>query len=590
MPPEETTLRLVDAYFRTFESVYRILHRPTFWDRYRKYWENPNGADPAFVVQLQLCMAIGTCFQDDVVALRRSAAQWIHEAQVWLVSPAEKSLVSFAGLQAMCLLHLARETCGVEGDLAWIGAGSLLRTAMFLGLHRDPDNLSNMSVYCAEMRRRLWATVLEIVLQSSLDSGAPPLMALSDFDTRPPSNYDDDQLAENAKFPSIPRPPNAFTQTTIQVALLRSFPVRLAIAQYVNSFSSPATFEETLKWNTELTNTCRALSATFQPFYDPAGILPKRLSLFQLRLAEHMVHRFFLALNHPWLWPAHNNPTYYFARKMCVETSLKLYRAIATGSPAGDSGTASQSDDFTRLATCGYGAFRSVPTLAVLTICLELLWQVQEDRSFRQSMNIDHPLDRPAPPGSEADVNSSVGMGIGSGAAPRQELLEAVKYSIGWTERRVRCGETNVKGYLLFSALLCQAQALQRGAPDVEVERLVLSTVVEELNRCLLLLQDAAGRDPSFVAVGGTANGGETVRDRRGSAWSAAAWEPGNMVSTNAPAINWSSPGYSLSFDSCGRADSTPSSTCMTPISSLALERPMPPCSSFITRAANTST
>jgi len=521
IPPKDTALRLVDAYFRTFETVYRILHRPSFWGSYGQYWENPEDADPAFVVQLQLCMAIGTCFQDDVVASRRSAAQWIHEAQVWLVSPPNKSLVSFAGLQVMCLLHLARETCGVGSDLAWISSGSLLRTAMHLGLHRDPDNLSNMSVFAAEMRRRLWATVLEIVLQSSLDSGVPPLMGLADFDTRPPSNYDDDQLAPNAKFPSIPRPPSAFTQTTVQLALLRSFPVRLAIAHYVNHFSSPAAFEETLKWNTELTNACRALSATFQPFYDPAGILPKRLSLFQLRLAEHMVHRFFLALNHPWLWSAHNNPAYYFARKMCVETSLKLYRAIATGSPAGDSGTASQSDDFTRLATCGFGAFRSVPTLAVLTICLELLWQVQEDRSFRQSMSIDHPLDRLAP-GGDTDVSSSVGMSIGSGAAPRQELLEAVKYSMGWTERRIRCGETNVKGYLLFSALLCQAQALQRGAADAEVERLVLNSVEDDLNRCLLLLKDAAGRDPSLAAAVGATNGGEPAApDKTGSGWAA---------------------------------------------------------------------
>jgi hypothetical protein len=124
-------------------------------------------------------------------------------------------------------------------------------------------------------------------------------------------------------------------------------------------------------------------------------------------------------------------------------------------------------------------------------------------------MSVDHSLDRPAQ-GSEADVNN-VGMGIGSGAAPRHELLEAVKYSIGWTERRIQCGETNVKGYLLFSALLCQAQALQRGAPDAEVERLVLGTVGEELNRCLLLLKDAAGRDPLFAVVYGAANGRKPV-------------------------------------------------------------------------------
>ncbi|KAL2018175.1 hypothetical protein VTK56DRAFT_1200 [Thermocarpiscus australiensis] len=497
VPPEETARRLVEAYFRTFESVYRILHQPTFWRNYRKYWEDPAAADPAFLVQLQLCMAIGTCFQDDVGLLRRSAAQWIYEAKAWLISPSEKSHINFTGLQAMCLLHLARETCGVETDLAWISAGTLLRTAMYLGLHRDPENLPTMSVFSAEMRRRLWATILEIALQSSLDSGAPPLLDISDFDTRQPSNYDDEQLAENSTLPPMPRPLSTFTQTTVQLTLLRSFPVRLAIAQYVNHFNSPATYEETLRWNTELTNACRALSATLQPAYDPAGILPKRLSLFQLRLAEQMVHRFFLPLNHPWLWPAHENPAYYFARKMCVETSLKLSRAIATASPAGDSGTASQADDFTRLATCGYGAFRSVPTLAVLTICLELLWQVQEDRSFQQSMSLDHQLDRPGP-GSEADASSSVGVGIGigSGAAPRHDLLQTVKYSIGWAERRIRSGETNIKCYLLFSALLSQVQALQRGASDEETEHLVLDSIARDLSHCLQLLRDAVREAP----------------------------------------------------------------------------------------------
>ncbi|KAL2262025.1 hypothetical protein VTK26DRAFT_2693 [Humicola hyalothermophila] len=511
VPPEETARRLVDGYFRTFESVYRILHRPSFWQGYRKYWENPGSANLAFVVQLQLCMAIGSCFQDDAAVLRRSVAQWVYEAQIWLALLRGNQRANIAILQTMCLLHLAKEICGVEGDASWISAGSLLRTAMYLGLHRDPDHLPNLSVFNAEMRRRLWATILEIVLQSSLDSGAPPLLALSDFDTRPPSNYDDDQLSENGELqPMPPRPPSVFTQTTIQIALLRSYPLRLAITQYANHFNSSITYQETLKWNTELTNACRALSATFQPFYDPAGILPKRLSLFQLRLAESMVHRFVLALNHPWLCLAHNNPAYYFARKMCVDTSLKLYRAIATGSPAGDSGTASPTDDFMRLATCGYGALRSVLNLAVLTLCLELLWQVQEDRSFRQGMSIDHPTERSGP-SAETDLNSSVGMGVSSGAASVHELLEAVKYSIGWTERRIQSGETNIKGHLLYSAVLSQVQALQCGASDAEVERQVLNSVAEDLNRCWHLLKDAAHGDTAMAAVdGGATNGMQT--------------------------------------------------------------------------------
>ncbi|KAK3361228.1 hypothetical protein B0T24DRAFT_118235 [Lasiosphaeria ovina] len=502
---EETSRRLVEAYFRTMEGVYRIVHVPSFWKEYQKYWDNPEAASKAFIVQLQLAMAIGTCFQDDVAALRHYATQWIYEAQIWLVSPSEKSRMTFAGLQTMCLLHLAKETCGVGSDLVWISAGSLLRTAMHMGLHRDPDVLSNLSTLHAELRRRLWATILEIVLQSSLDSGGPPLISLSDFDTHQPANYDDDQLAENGNLSTTPRPLSTFTQTTVQIALLRSFPIRLAIAQYANHFNSPVTYEETLKWNTELTTACRALSAALQPAYDPAGVLPNRLSLFQLRIAEQMVHRFFLTLNHPWLCLAQSNPAYYFARKMCVETSLKFYRAFATGSPAGDSGTASQTDDFTRLTTCGNGAFRSVPILAVLTICLELLWQAQEDRSFRQSLSMESRLDRLGP-ANEADVGASGG--IGSGAAPRQDLFEAVKYSIGWTERRIKSGETSVKGYIMCSALLTQAQAVQRGASDVEVEKIVLSCVADDLRYCYNLLKETTGISTPAASMGEGLNTG----------------------------------------------------------------------------------
>jgi hypothetical protein len=496
IPPRDTAVQLVDAYFRTFECVYRVIHRPSFWQSFNSFWENRTGVDPVFLVQLQLCMAIGTRFQKDAAALKSSATQWISEARIWMATSEESQVNSFSGLQNMCLLHLARETCGVGNELSWIEAGSLLRTAMFLGLHRDPENEPGISVFWVEMRRRIWATVMEIVLQSSLNAGAPPFMTLNDFDTRPPSNYDDDQLAENVKGSPTPRPPNAFTQTTVQIALHRSLPVRLAIAQYVNQFGSSPTVDETIRLNTELTAACRTLSSTFQPFYDPAGILPKRLSLFQLRMAEHMVHRFFLALNYPWLSTANNDSSCYFARKMCVETSLKLYRAIATGSPAGESGTACQSDDFTRLSTCGYGAFRSVPTLAVLTLCLELLWQVQEERMF--------------------------GQGEGGAAAPRQELVEAIRYALSWTERRIRKGETNVKAYLLFSALFCQAQAAQRGDATPEVERLVLRTVEEDLHRCIALLKELSGQDYTSMA-----------RDRsgpRGAGGSAGTLEATEMV------------------------------------------------------------
>ncbi|KAH8912406.1 hypothetical protein BR93DRAFT_872536 [Coniochaeta sp. PMI_546] len=478
IPSEETVRRLLEAYFRTFETVYRILHVPTFWEEYRKYWEAPSAASQTFIIQMQLCMAIGACFQDDVTALRPLATQWIYEAQHWLAPP-EKSRMNFATLQIMCLLHLARETCGIGGDLTWISSGSLMRCAMYMGLHHDPDHLGITSILRAELRRRLWATILEIALQSSLNSGGPPLISPSDYDTKQPANFDDDQLLVGEQSTVVPRPSGCFTQTSVQLTLLRSFPTRLSVAQYVNGFHTTASYEQTSRLNAQL----QQVSATLQQSYDPAGVLPRRMTLFQLRLAEHMVHRFFLVLNQPCLGQARSNPDYWFARKACVESARKLCDGFSKATPAGESKPTDPVDDFVRLSIAGAGAFRSVPVQCMLIIGVELIWQALDDRSMRQGVDPN--------PAVGVDVGSATGTGIG--VAPRGELQEVLQCCIGYQERRITCGETNVKGYIFAMALLTQVQALLRGASDSEVEQLILESVRTSLEHCWNLLKEVAG-------------------------------------------------------------------------------------------------
>lgn len=477
MPTDESLARrLIEAYFRTFETVYRILHVPPFWEEYHKYWKDAAAASQAFIMQMQLCMAIGTCFQEDVVGLRHLAVQWIYEAQFWLAAP-EKSRINFPALQVMCLLHLAREACGIGGDLTWISSGSLMRCAMYIGLHHDPDNLGNTSVLRGELKRRLWATILEIALQSSLDSGGPPLISPSDYDTKQPANFDDNQLLEIERSTILPRPNSCFTETSVQLMLLRSFPTRLAVAKYVNGFHASASYEQTSRLNAQL----QQVSATLQHSYDPAGVLPKRMTLFQLRLAEHMVHRFFLALNQPCLGQARSNADYWFARKACVESSRKLCEGFSKPTLARELGSTGVVDDFVRLSIAGAGAFRSVPVQCMMAIGVELLWQALDGRSSRPPVDGDQDI----------GVGSAIGGGIG--VAPRGELLEALQCCVDHQHRRISCAETNVKGYIFSSALLAQVKALARGASDAELEHAVLGSVRTTLQQCWELLKEVSG-------------------------------------------------------------------------------------------------
>jgi hypothetical protein len=173
VPPKEICDRLVECYIRTFEGVFRVLHVPSFRKDYEAYWTGSIPEKPSLILKMLLVFAIGVPFYDgpDQPLLRSASAKWIQAATQWLSGPHTKSRLNMAGLQIQILTLIARQVSNVDGDHIWIPAGSLLRAAMHLGLHRDPSHFGKISLYHCEMRRRLWATVLEVTAQSSLDMG-----------------------------------------------------------------------------------------------------------------------------------------------------------------------------------------------------------------------------------------------------------------------------------------------------------------------------------------------------------------------------------------------------------------------------------
>lgn len=190
VPPPETCEILLDAYFRTSESAFRILHIPTSRKECNQYQCQPLLASDSFILRMLLDMAIGVTFyqEPDTEIVRTQAKRnWVYAAHSWLSEiPYTKSRLSISGLQVQCLLLLARQNLAVVDDLTWISTGSLVRRAFAMGLHRDPKYFPNMSVLQAEIRRRLWATIMESNIQFSVDSGSKPLICVNDFDAEAP--------------------------------------------------------------------------------------------------------------------------------------------------------------------------------------------------------------------------------------------------------------------------------------------------------------------------------------------------------------------------------------------------------------------
>ncbi|KAK8080828.1 hypothetical protein PG997_008646 [Apiospora hydei] len=465
IPPQEIADQLVDGYLRTFETVYRVLHVPSFKAEYEKYWTSPDSVSQAFVIQMQLVMAAGAGVYDDAHSMRKAAIAWVYEAQCWLMTPPLKSKLTITGLQNMLLLHFAREVAGVSGDLTWISISSVIRSAIAMGLHRDPKRLPNMSRADAEIRRRLWNTTLELALQSSMNAGGPPMISLDEFDTGPPSDCDDAELDtsgvdRNHQLTSAPANTNRFTDTTVTLVLRKSFPLRLAIVRHLNDINSMGKYDDTLKLSAQLQTAYKAASLSLRRFDSGGGRQP---SAFQKQLVNFIFHHYFQSHHLPYLRWALWEPAYAFSRKMVIEMSLKLFSAVsesssygysvgntsivshrpsphgagvpgtATGTPSSITAHHHHHDDLNRLATNSCGFFRNATTKASMLIPVELQYQALEND----------------------------GLGL---LTPRPDLLAAVRDTSVWAMRRIRAGETNTKGYIMCRAMVTYVEGLAAGA------------------------------------------------------------------------------------------------------------------------------
>ena len=72
---------------------------------------------------------------------------------------------------------------------------------------------------------------------------------------------------ENYSHTSAPaKPGNTFTQTSLQIILLRSLPKRLAIARLVNHFRSKPSYEDVLRLSSEVMELLRDATVMIQTF------------------------------------------------------------------------------------------------------------------------------------------------------------------------------------------------------------------------------------------------------------------------------------------------------------------------------------
>ncbi|ATY63521.1 C6 zinc finger domain [Cordyceps militaris] len=449
-PSRQVADAMATEYFTYYESTIRILHIPSFWKLYDGFWKSESTATMETRLIILLVIAIGTSLQDrsetsPAIPSIAQIHQWIYAAQTWLAGPLEKDRLDTGGLQIYCLLIVARQIYSVGGDLVWMSLGSLLHRAMQLGLHYDPKHFQGMSVLKAELRRRLWYTILELLVQGSLDTAMPPRISPEEYDTEPPSNINDSDLDENTQA-LHPKPESECTDTTLQRHLVYALPARIRIVRYLNGIKADLSYPEAMSLSAGLSTAQRRATLALQSY-------PDQISPFQRNMVDFLLRRFVVPLHSPFACEARTTLAFHYSLKACTEASLALIN------PEPDA-------RFARLLDSAGGLFREGLRSANTAISLDLIVQTktqQADGTLHRTRTV------------------------------RDALKRSVVDMLERCEKRISNGETNVKSYVFLAMVLAMTEAMENGEP---CEMKIAQSARDALAHCYGVLESSLG---SFV-------------------------------------------------------------------------------------------
>ncbi|EMR65557.1 putative zn2cys6 transcription factor protein [Eutypa lata UCREL1] len=257
LPRKAVCDQLVHVYIRGTETIFRMIHIPSFMQQYNMYWDGHAQPD-VFLAQLLSILCVGYRFIGPGKGLAYDR-EGIHIptacalVRTWLDGLRGKQLAEFSTLQCEILQLCAQRMINPQNQESWTHLGLIVRMAMTMGLHRDPSEFAQkMSPFWAELRRRIWYTILEFDIQMSTQCNLPCSIRHGDFTCRPPRNLNDEDLwPDMAELPE-PKPIEQDTDCRIQTFAASTMAARFRVADLLNRIDSLRDYDQVLELGKEL--------------------------------------------------------------------------------------------------------------------------------------------------------------------------------------------------------------------------------------------------------------------------------------------------------------------------------------------------
>ncbi|KAI1321881.1 hypothetical protein F5Y16DRAFT_63898 [Xylariaceae sp. FL0255] len=338
IPPRPVADLLISRFFDLFDMSPAVLHSAEFLNEYEDFWADPSTTSLIWLGLLFTMM----CLAAQAQKYHSDPDNGYFQSTLSLQHDYEKMVETFRPKIAQCLtlgnytrggpyvletlmLYIAIElfVCKDAEIGIWILLGTMVQLAMHMGYHRDPKHFKEMTPFEGEMRKRVWATAVDLDLGISMQMGLPRLIKQWQADTQAPSNLFDSDLDKEIKDIPPSRPDSTLTPMLFRLVKSRFMTTVGMIWNFAADVRSYP-YTEIMKMDTKLQDArasipkCLKWQSIGGCILDPPRIILQKVSL------ESIFHKARIVLHRKFLYCLLTDAQYAYSRKECVDSALQL--------------------------------------------------------------------------------------------------------------------------------------------------------------------------------------------------------------------------------------------------------------------------
>ncbi|KAI1029700.1 hypothetical protein LB503_008371 [Fusarium chuoi] len=195
----------------------------------------------------------------------------------------------------------------------WLVQGIIVQLALSQGYHRDPNNFPSISPFAGEMRRRVWAVIVQLDLRLSSQMALPCILKSRQYDTAEPHSDFDGNTRE------IPpsRPETEVTPVLYSVAKGRIDKVMGLVNDLVND-----TKEHPYTKIMDLDQKLQQAEASLPPIFKWQPLTPE--IVMHRVLLQLAIQRLTIWLHRKYLAPPYTQTCFQCSRNACVQAAIKI--------------------------------------------------------------------------------------------------------------------------------------------------------------------------------------------------------------------------------------------------------------------------